>query len=468
MVSLSLFPRLLVAQELDIKSLVGEEWYGLYLNGQKAGYSLNAVALEDGTVTVTEDARFRVSMSGIQQDMRIFVKRTYAQSGELRSIEQEVVDPAGTKRFNVRVEDSTMFLTTSVGGVDKERRMVKPKESLRDTLRQAELVQGGAKVGDSLTFTVFEPMYEKEIDGISRIDAVEDRILDGVSTKVFKVRSTLKALGLESVAYVAAGGKTLEDQIAGIITMRLEPKEMAQDVNYNNDVIVSNAATVDTPIENPRGRDSLRLRLTGPFTADHLFNDDRQTLTQKDGYVEFTGKKVSLDGFTAAQLPIKDESVAKYQKASLMIQSDDPRLIQKAKEILGDEKDSLAVATKLCHWVSSNVRTTYSAQLTNAIEVLERPEGDCTEHSVLFIGLARAAGLPAKEAAGLIYVTNAKPAFYFHQWASVWVGKWIDVDPTFDQPLADVTHIKLAEGDLFEQAKLIPAIGQIRIKVESE
>ncbi len=66
--------------------------------------------------------------------------------------------------------------------------------------------------------------------------------------------------------------------------------------------------------------------------------------------------------------------------------------------------------------------------------------------------------------AGLVYVSGGEPGFYFHQWAKVWVGKWIDVDPTFDQPLADVTHIKLAEGDLFEQAKIMPIIGQLKIQ----
>ena len=103
--------------------------------------------------------------------------------------------------------------------------------------------------------------------------------------------------------------------------------------------------------------------------------------------------------------------------------------------------------------------------MTNALEVLKRLEGDCTEYSVLFIGLARAAGLPAREVAGLIYMTGSPPGFYFHQWAKVWVGKWIDVDPTFNQPIANATHIKLAEGDLFEQARLIPIIGRIQIEV---
>ena len=182
----------------------------------------------------------------------------------------------------------------------------------------------------------------------------------------------------------------------------------------------------------------------------------------------FAGTRYHLEGYQAAKLPVTEPSVQEWMKSTVLVQSDDPRLKAKAREIVGDEKDTFAVSTKLCEWVYANVRITYSARLSNALEVLEHPEGDCTEHSILFVGLARAAGLPAREVAGLIYVADSKPAFYFHQWAKVWIGKWIDVDPTFNQPLADPTHIKLAEGDLFEQAKLIPTIGQIRIEVAGE
>jgi len=50
-----------------------------------------------------------------------------------------------------------------------------------------------------------------------------------------------------------------------------------------------------------------------------------------------------------------------------------------------------------------------TARLSNAIEVLEHLQGDCTEHSILFIGLARAAGIPAREVAGLVYVDDLNP-----------------------------------------------------------
>ena len=149
----------------------------------------------------------------------------------------------------------------------------------------------------------------------------------------------------------------------------------------------------------------------------------------------------------------------------MFVQSDNPKLQAQARAIVGDETNSAVVSEALCHWVYKNMKPTFSARLTNSLEVLENMEGDCTEHSMLFIGLARASGLPAREVAGLIYVESPKRGFYFHQWARVWVGQWIDVDPTFDQPIADATHIKFAEGDLFEQTRILPVIGQLSIEV---
>ncbi|MBX7257739.1 MAG: transglutaminase-like domain-containing protein [Candidatus Hydrogenedentes bacterium] len=469
MILLTVFPRMLAAQAIDVSELTGESWYGLYLNGQKSGYSMNGLEkLENGNVAVTEDSHFRLTMGGIKQDMRVYAKRLYAPDGSLIRIDSEVEDSQGVSKFEAVVQGEEIVLTSRLSGQAMEKRLPKPKESLRDALKQVDLAKEGAKIGDRISYTLFEPMKPGEIHGTSEIVGEEERIFDGVPTKVFRVKSILDLMNMESVSYVTEKGVTLEDTTSGMLTMRLEPKEIAQDVKYSNDVIVSNAAMVTTPLDDPRGRDSLHLRLTGPLQPAHLFNDERQKLIQKDGSFEFFAKKVSLDGFQAAQLPITDESVKEWMQPSLFVQSDDPKIVAKAKEIVGAEKDAVKISQKLCAWVYKNVKSTFSARLTNAREVLDSLEGDCTEHSILYIALARAAGLPAREVAGLLYMPGSQPGFYFHQWAKVWVGKWIDVDPTWDQPLADVTHIKLAEGDLFQQAQLIPVIGQIKVEVLEE
>lgn len=467
---LMLYPKLLAAQALDVRALAGENWYGLYLGGQKSGYQVSSLDVDsDGTVTVVEDAHFKVNMAGAPQDMRIFSKRTYAPDGALRTIEAQVDDPRASTKFLCKVEGDGMVMHTVVGNQAKEARLPKPKETLQDALRQVRLVKGEPKPGDEVAYSFFEPFYQKELTATSRIVGTEDRVLDGAATKVYEIKTETPELGLDSVSYVAADGTTLEDNIAaGKIKMRLEPEAIAKDVSYSNDVIVSNAARVSTPIENPRLRDSLDLLLRGPLTPDHIFNDERQRIQPNGETFEFAGRRVDLKGFKPVQLPVMNPEVLEWIQPTTFVQSDHPEIVAKAKEIVGDELDTLEIAEKLCRWVYNNVHTTYSARLTNALEVLQSLEGDCTEHSILFVALARAAGLPAREVAGLIYMddTAGTPrGFYFHQWATVWVGKWVDVDPTFNQPQADVTHIKLAEGDLFTQARLLPLIGQIRVEV---
>ncbi len=469
MVACSLFPQLIVAQQVDLAAVNGEHWYGVYLSGAKAGYANSGVRTDDqGRVVVYEDSRFQVTMNGIRQDMRIVSNRIYDPQGPLREIHMQIDDPAGPTNFDCIVGDDDMVFRSTVGKETNEARLPKPQETLRDALRQYHLTREGAAIGDEFSFHVFEPTYNLEMDGVARIVGIEERIFEGASTRVFKITETLNPLGVETVAYVMENGVKLEDHVAGIITMRLEQEALAKDVNYSNDVIVSNAALIDTPIPNPRTREELKLILRGPLKNDHLFNDERQYLHPDGDHFVFTATKISLGGFEQARLPITNPEVTEWLKPTTFVQSDNARVVAKAKEIVGDETNALNISKELCEWVYNNVHTTFSARLTNALEVLENLQGDCTEHSILFIALARAAGLPAREVAGLIYVDGERPGFYFHQWATVWVGKWIDVDPTFNQPLADVTHVKLAEGDLLSQAKLIPIIGQIDVETVSD
>lgn len=457
------------AEPLDVKPLLGKNWYGLYLQGKKAGYSYEELTeAKDGGYIATEDAHFRITMSGAKQDLGVHSTRTYAADGTLVSIASQVVDPRGTSEFNVQVNGDQMLVTSKVSGEAKTTTLPKPKESLKDAVKSALWVQNQPQLGDTLQYSSFEPMYEKELEAQCTVVGIEDRTLDGVATKVYKIETRIELMGVDSISYVAQNGTVLEDVIANAITMRLEPEAVAKDVSYENDVIVSNAAIVATPIDAPRTRKDLKLYLRGPLQADNLYNDERQFIEASGDGFNFTANQISLEGFTPVKLPVTAEEVKPWLQATTFIQSDNPKLKEKAEEILKGETDSLKAATKLCNWVFANMHSTFSARLSNALEVLEHLEGDCTEHSTLFVGLARAAGLPARECAGLIYVDGPPPGFYFHQWAKVWIGKWIDVDPTFNQPLADVTHVKLVEGDLFQQSKIIPMIGNIKIELRPD
>jgi hypothetical protein len=447
--------------------LLGEDWYGIYLNGQKAGYARNGMTkTPTGGYEISEDARFMVNMAGVRQDMHITTNRSYAGDGALLSLKSQIESFGDTTLFEGTVQGESLLLRSVVGGATKNETLPRPKETLGDAVKYSAWILNDPALGDSLDFSIFEPMYGKEISAMSYLTEVGSRVLNGVATPVYKIETTMELVGLKTTSYVTDDGTVLEDVIAGNMTMRLEPEEVAKNVDYSNDVIVSNAAMLDAAIDKPRTRDKLRLKIAGPLDGDHLVNEDRQKFTPQEGFFLFESQRVNVNNRLHPALPIAEETVKEWLLPTTYVQSDNAAVVAKAKEIVGAETDSWLAAQRILTWVDENMRSKYSARLTNTLEVLQSLEGDCTEHSILFVGLARAAGIPAREVAGLVYVQEGgQPGFYFHQWAKVWVGEWVDMDPAFGQTQVDVTHIKLGEGDLIEQARLLPVIGQLKIEV---
>jgi hypothetical protein len=45
------------------------------------------------------------------------------------------------------------------------------------------------------------------------------------------------------------------------------------------------------------------------------------------------------------------------------------------------------------------------------------------------------------------------------------VGKWVSIDPTFGQEIADATHIELLSGDLDKQIEIVSLVGRLKVKV---
>ena len=59
-----------------------------------------------------------------------------------------------------------------------------------------------------------------------------------------------------------------------------------------------------------------------------------------------------------------------------------------------------------------------TVSLPSAREVLRTRVGDCNEHTALYVAMARALGIPARIAVGLVYVRGA---FYYHAWPEVYI-----------------------------------------------
>ena len=135
----------------------------------------------------------------------------------------------------------------------------------------------------------------------------------------------------------------------------------------------------------------------------------------------------------------------------------------------GKEKNSLRVAQALEKWVWNYVRKkNLGTAFATAKEVLETRQGDCTEHAVLLAAMCRAAGIPSRVVAGLVYYRRN---FVGHMWTEAYTGKWIPLDATIGKGKVEADHIALSVSALDNTAVselfigLIPFLGNMEIEV---
>jgi transglutaminase-like putative cysteine protease len=131
------------------------------------------------------------------------------------------------------------------------------------------------------------------------------------------------------------------------------------------------------------------------------------------------------------------------------VQSDDSAIIEMAAEAAGEAAEPWKVATALERYVNQAIREVNFAQaLATAADVAQTKEGDCTEHAVLLAALARARGIPARAAIGLVYV-EAKQELGFHMWNELYLdGRWVPFDGTLGRGGIGGGHLKLSHSSL--------------------
>lgn len=152
-----------------------------------------------------------------------------------------------------------------------------------------------------------------------------------------------------------------------------------------------------------------------------------------------------------------------YLEATPFVQSKEAAIVETVQQITKGLNSNLEKALRINEWVHQNVQPSPTVALPQAVEVLNTKKGDCNEYTVLYTALARAAGIPAKMIAGLVYQNGR---FFYHAWPEVFVnGEWAGMDPTFGQAPVDATHIPLIEGDLEQQVALSSQIGRIKIVI---
>ena len=453
----------------NIKNFLGERWYGIYFKEQKIGYARSEISQEryEGKPAITVAFTFhaQVKMLGVPQEMTITEKRTYLLGEGLAFFVSDTNAGDSMMKFIGKMKDGTMHVTSIVGGKQRSSTVEIPREHFEDYIAEERLVREGAQVGDEISFSQYQPALQKTITAVSRIKEIQKKIMQGVPTETYVVETTLKEMGVTSSSVLNGDGEVLQAEVGGGFIMRLEDEKTAKNIDYRSDIILLTVIKPNKTIEDPSAVTEMRARLSGIKDRALLMQSERQAYTmQPNGDALLVVRVEALSDVEMSQLPLKRADFPSELEPGIFVQSDAPEIISRARAIVGEERDALEASDAMVKWVHENLAKRFSASFSNALDVLRIGGGDCTEHSVLYVALARAAGLPAREVSGIVY-SGEDDGFYYHQWAEAFVGKWIAVDPTFGQSRADATHVKFASGDLLSQAKLLNLIGALKIEI---
>lgn len=161
--------------------------------------------------------------------------------------------------------------------------------------------------------------------------------------------------------------------------------------------------------------------------------------------------------------PVVDRSDerARWRKAEPGIEVGSPELRAIVEPLAAVAPDRRTLVEALVPEVAARLSSAPEPGLPSALGALAQGSGNCNDHAVLFVALARTAGVPARRIAGLVYLDEPAPGFYPHEWAEVWMDEpvgWVPVDPAFEQRIADAARIPLVTGG---QAPLWTVLDQL-------
>jgi hypothetical protein len=435
-----------------------EEWMGMYWGEDKVGYTVSKIKKAREGYQIDERAVMDLTVMGTAQRVDTEITSLVDDAFNLRSFSFRMLSNLFSFSAEGTVHGRRMQLElTSNAGTKRTDIELPEVPCLAGSLKPLVLAEG-LSVGKQLRYSVFDPSTMASVPVEITVEGKEHLEIRGTSIECYRLSSTFKGITLRS--WIDEAGNTMrEESPLGLLLVR-ESKADALTGNWRGstrDFITASAIPVDNPITKAAPA-YLRVRLLNCALDGFDLSSERQVL--RGDTLEIIREELS--DMPGCAIPVGGKEMQEFLGSTPFIQSADPSLRRQAGEIIGDERESLRAAGLIKGWVYRTIEKKPTLSIPSALDVLKLRVGDCNEHTVLFVALCRAAGIPSRFCAGLVYNQGS---FYYHAWSEVFAGRWVSVDPTLDQLPADAAHIRLVEGGLERQLEIIRLIGVLKVEV---
>jgi hypothetical protein len=456
---------------LSREALLFDNWTKITFEGSPIGYSHTQIAVDEGEngefARLQNSTVLQLKLLGASQRLTTTATVALDEAYRLRQFSFTLSTRQYTARIHGTHRSGTLYDVEIQTGAGKSILEVDIPEDAVIYSPTTELAMRKLRPGQRMRIKTFDPITLRT--SMVLCEAVKEEMLFIRGQEVQTTVLTLNYQGITTRAWMDAEGEMVRQENPLGWTIETSNREEALNLNLDtdamDDMILATAVPVHGNIINGRNCKSLSLRLEGLHLDPHQLVSFRQELGEIDGSTaELVTRKVPLPE-RATPIGNVPESCREFLVSSPFVQAEHPEMKEMADRIVGDTTDSLEAALKIYEWVDRKVENSVTVSLPSARDVLRQRVGDCNEHTYLFVGLARAAGLPARIRVGLVFNQGA---LYFHAWPSVYVGEWVEMDPTLSQPTVDATHVALLEGEVAQQLELMKVMGHLSVHVLDE
>ncbi len=427
-------------------------WFNVNLKNSKVGYSFSAYEPSEykGKACQKLTTYLKFGLLRMGTPIELDAGGTVFLTEDLAPLYFKLTEHQASKEKTVEgvLINDRLSLTINIAGQKTHKDIAYEKNAIFADAGEIFAQRKGLKDGKKFKVRVFNQ------DSL----AFEDLKCTIYSDKEKKGGFVLHAdiLGVDTVHYLDKDGNTYRSTVPalGAELVKTDEKDALSFELSEIDIIKETCVSSNTTIKSPSSVTLFEARMTFKDTVPERLKSHipgEAKLSRNGRSILFSNKIDLFREEEALQLPIKTKALARYLLPSTYEQSADSAIMGAAAKAVGDEKNSYRAAKRIIHWVYRYLnKKSFNTGFNSAVEAFSDRQGDCKAHSVLAIAMLRAAGVPARASAGLFPIGSK---FYYHMWVEAYVGKWVALDPTFDETPADSVHIKLNDGVLDEAGR---------------
>jgi len=425
-------------------------WYGVYFEGRRCGWAriTHSYTKTDDTdkFVIEMESNYRTTAIGTALTDYVTERQEFTPTppyrlvkGSYRRVQNGEVVAIALKRYNggyqAIVQEASGTRTLPISSLDY---------SVLDDLTVQQWVQEHPSVGQQLKVRSFSlqdlelaiDTYQIVFSGKKRVGAGEQPVLE--TTRVSSLRGNAGRFTFD------AAGRILSVSQGDAFEMRLESEQQAKRTESAADFLSDSAVRIDRALgTSPTDVASLVLDVTGNAASD---------LASGPGFIVTRNTRDTsctlVTGCTQTpEIWATQADIAKNLVETLDYPVNDPQIRRLAAEVADGKADDWNKTCAMVTFVYKSVSTDDSPRTRTVKETIKKHKGDCTERAALLVTLARANGIPAREVYGLMYTSDIFRSFAGHSWCEVVIdGRWVPVDPSWEQMCIDGTHIRFDSG----------------------